>query len=140
MMKKSVATTILIFLAIFSLVALFSFNPSKYTNRQKTNKTAPATKTTAPAVESAGLIISDNGKTVSYNGQNGKNALDLLSQNTTIQTEQTSFGPMVKAINGVTATDKEFWLFSVNGQPAAVGAADYQTKDSDIIEWRLSGI
>lgn len=139
-MKKSVATTILIFLAIFSLVALFSFNPSKYTNRQKTNKLSPATKTVVPAEESADLIISNNGKTVSYNGQNGKNALDLLSQNTTTETEQTSFGPMVKTINGVAATDKEFWLFSVNGQPATVGAADYQTKDSDKIEWQLSGL
>ena len=32
---------------------------------------------------------------------------------------------------------KEYWAFYINGKMANVGAADYQTKEGDKIEWKI---
>lgn len=74
--------------------------------------------------------------TFSYKGEDGKDALTILEEKTTI--EQADSG-LVTAINGSRADDKkhEFWAFYVNGTMATVGPADYQTKDTDTILWKI---
>ncbi len=71
-----------------------------------------------------------------YSGKEGVDALTLLKQQTSV--EQNSTG-LVTAINKrkADASNKEYWSFFVNGKMAEVGPADYLTKDSDQIEWRI---
>ncbi len=73
---------------------------------------------------------------VSYSGVDGKNALELLKAQAEI--EQDASG-LVVSINGVKAeaSQREFWAFYVNDKSAQVGPLEYQTKNSDHIEWRL---
>jgi hypothetical protein len=77
---------------------------------------------------------------ISYQGIDGKNALELLRGNHQIETQKFDFGEMVLSINGRKAGNDEFWAFYVNGELAQVGAADYQTKSTDIISWNLEKI
>ena len=79
--------------------------------------------------------------TVSYQGEEGKTALELLRVNHQVETEEFSgLGEFVTAINGIKAGDSHFWAFYVNGQQAQVGASQYETKNSDQIEWKLEKI
>jgi hypothetical protein len=77
---------------------------------------------------------------ISYKGEDGKTAFELLDANYDIETKQYDFGPMVLAINGRKANSDEFWAFYVNGELAQVGAAEYQTKATDTITWKLEKI
>ena len=72
----------------------------------------------------------------SYKGENGKNALEILKGKTKI--EQNPSG-LVVSISGRMAysANKEYWSFYVNGKMAQVGPADYNTKNGDLIEWRI---
>lgn len=135
-MKKSIVATVIIVIAILAMVSLFAINPTK---RNLNNLNTSSEKSIAPQLPD-GIQTSDNGSTISYQGQEGKTALELLKAKVQVETKDTSFGPQIMAINGIQATDKEFWLFSVNGQPASVGAHQYQTKDGDKIEWKLTGM
>ena len=151
-MKKSIATTILIVIAIFGMIGLATINPAKR-NLNTTNSTTNQTDSVAGASKSqnstpssttatkpSNLVISDQGKTIAYDGENPKTALELLKAKVQVETKDTSFGPQIMVINGIKSTDKEFWAFYVNGQPASVGAHQYQTKDEDRIEWKLTGM
>jgi len=77
---------------------------------------------------------------VTYQGQQGKTALDILKNKFTVQTKEFSGGEFVQTISGVTPDDKHYWAFYVNGAEATVGASQYVTKDSDVIEWKLKEI
>lgn len=72
----------------------------------------------------------------SYKGREGKNALVLLQEKTTVEKDKSS---LVVSVNGRKADSqkREYWAFYVNGKLAPVGPADYQTKDTDVIEWRI---
>lgn len=71
---------------------------------------------------------------VRYQGHAGTDALTLLKEGREV-VEQNGF---VTAINGKEANlDHEFWAFYVNGEQAQVGAAEYVTKDTDEIIWKL---
>jgi hypothetical protein len=81
-------------------------------------------------------VLSASSDTVTYQGQKGKDALSRLKE--TAQVEQDASG-LVVSINGRKADSaaKEYWGFYVNGQMAPVGPADYQTQDTDKIEWKI---
>lgn len=72
----------------------------------------------------------------SYRGVEGQDALTLLKAKTSV--EQNNSG-LVIAISGRKADDKihEFWAFYVNGKMASVGPAEYQTRNTDLIEWKI---
>ena len=76
-------------------------------------------------------------KTISYTGQDGKTALDILKDSHTIKTQDSSIGVFVISIDETSNTDTEYWMFYVNDQLAPVGADQYQTKNTDKIEWRF---
>jgi hypothetical protein len=71
-----------------------------------------------------------------YRGEEGKNALTLLKEKTRVK--QGSSG-LVISINARRAKEdkKEFWAFYINGKMAEVGPGNYQTKEGDIIEWKI---
>ncbi len=74
---------------------------------------------------------------ISYHGMDGRNALDLLRVFHQVTTKDTSYGPMVTTIDNVTPDKNHYWAFYVNGKLADVGAQQYITKNSDLIEWKL---
>jgi len=74
---------------------------------------------------------------ISYVGVEGKNALELLKSSHQVETQSFSFGEMVLSIDGVKSPSTDFWAFYVNGKQAEVGAGDYQTKNSDLLSWKL---
>lgn len=78
-------------------------------------------------------------KVVEYEGKAGQTVYDLLKANNDVQADTSSFGVMVKSINGLAQTDKEFWTYTVNGAMAEVGADKYVTKDTDKVRWELKG-
>jgi len=75
--------------------------------------------------------------TVSYNGQDGKTALQLLEQKFLVVTKGTPGNETVFNINGLAADPSQAWNLYVNGKKIATNAAEYKTKSSDKIEWRL---
>lgn len=72
----------------------------------------------------------------SYKGEDGKNALLLLQNRTMVAQDQSG---LVTGINGRNAekAKHEFWSFYVNGKFATVGPAQYVTKNTDKIEWKI---
>ena len=79
--------------------------------------------------------VVDN-KSFEYKGEEGKDALSLLKEKTAVELNDKG---MVVSVNGRKAeTEKrEFWGFYVNGKMAEVGAADFKTKDTDVINWKI---
>lgn len=73
---------------------------------------------------------------LSYKGENGKDALTLLKDHATVVLDSSG---MVSGINGRVADGKkhEYWAFLINAKMAQVGAADYQTKTGDVIQWKI---
>lgn len=78
-------------------------------------------------------------KIVEYDGKEGQSVFDLLKAENDVQADTSSFGVMVKSINGLSQSDKEFWTYTVNGTMAEVGADKYVTKDADKVKWELKG-
>ncbi len=74
--------------------------------------------------------------TFAYKGEEGRDALSLMKEKTSV--EQDASG-MVISINGRKAdsTKKEYWAMYVNDRMSQVGPADYMTKSSDIILWKI---
>ncbi len=93
------------------------------------------------ATETTTLQQPAENQAIAYDGVDGKTALELLKS--TYQVEVQTYdgvGEFVTSINGQSADDTHFWSFYVNGEMAAVGAGDYQTKSGEKIEWKLDEI
>lgn len=72
----------------------------------------------------------------SYFGKNGYNALTLLEEKTSIEKDHAG---LIVSINNrkAIAGKHEYWAFYVNGKMASVGPFEYQTKDTDKMEWKI---
>lgn len=54
-----------------------------------------------------------------------------------IKTE--SFGSYVDSLDGLKGgTDGKYWMYSVNGKTAEVGADQYKLAEGDVVEWRFT--
>jgi len=54
-----------------------------------------------------------------------------------IKTE--SFGSYVDSLDGLKGgTDGKYWMYSVNGKEASVGADQYKLAEGDVAEWRFT--
>ena len=73
---------------------------------------------------------------ISYKGEVGKDALAILRQKFSVSQDNSG---MINVIAGkkADATKREYWAFYVNGKMANVGPADYRTKNTDLIEWKI---
>lgn len=96
--------------------------------------THTVTVTNTKATNTNVTVNTNKVTSVTYAGQTGKNALELLQSGHQVDVSAAGF---VNAIDGVTPGDHQYWSFYVNGKQADVGAKDYQTKNSDAIEWKL---
>lgn len=114
MRKKS------IFIAILLLATLSLFSLGSNFKQEQTNH----------------ISVTPIQNSVSYKGEEGKDALVLLKQKYSVT--QGASG-LVVGINGKKADSKnrEYWAFYVNGKMANVGSSDYETKNEDLIEWKI---
>jgi len=80
-----------------------------------------------------------NLKIVDLIGVEEKSVLDLLKDKTKVEYTDSASGVFITEINDIKNTDKEFWMYSVNGVDAAVAANKYITKDGDKIKWEYKG-
>lgn len=71
-----------------------------------------------------------------FSGQNGVTELSLLKKIVPVAQDRSG---LVVSINGRKADSAkhEYWAFLVNGKMATVGPADYVTKNTDKIEWKI---
>ena len=88
------------------------------------------------------LTIDKNGQPGNsriVNIENGKTALDLLKNASSVKTQGEGTNAYVTELNGIKAdtTKKEFWAFYVNGKLADVGADSYKLKANDQILWKI---
>ncbi len=74
---------------------------------------------------------------ITYHGKNGVDALTLLKQQAIVKTKHYAFGDIVVAINGSNGNGPKYWTFYVNSKMSEIGAGAYQTKNSDVLEWKL---
>lgn len=77
---------------------------------------------------------------INYDGIEGKTAYDLLKEKYKVEADQSSFGVMVKSIDGLKNSDNKFWLYSVNDKQPEVAADKYTTKAGDKIKWEYKGM
>ncbi|NCS32434.1 DUF4430 domain-containing protein [bacterium] len=135
--KKSTTATYVVITALVLIIGWFFVS--------RPNDTEPISEPTSPSVadintiEKTGIENTDQSMdTITYSGEEGKTALELLKLKDDVVTKDSSFGEYVDSINGIAGgTDNKYWLFYVNDKPATMGAADYITSSSDIIEWRF---
>lgn len=78
--------------------------------------------------------------TINYDCNANQNALALLKEKNTIETQDSSYGVFVDSINAQTNTDDSFWIFYVNGEMGMVAPDKYTCKDGDKIEWRFEKV
>jgi hypothetical protein len=81
-------------------------------------------------------LVTESKDEFKYNGKEGVDALTLLKEKTAVEQDKSG---MVVSINGRKADNekREFWGFYVNGEMAQVGSADFKTKNSDVINWKI---
>ncbi len=134
---------------VVALVALLGFgglwlnmsNEESSTERTNLEENSQVENKNTAAESNADITISEDKKTVSYQGEEGRTALVVLKELTEVETKTESFGEFVTGINGVMAdSSKEYWSFYVNGEYASEGAGTYQTKEGELIEWKLEAI
>ena len=118
-----------LFIVIFSVIIASTISASIFVNLSK---------------EGSGIKISSTSPTVSlnqmsnftYQGQNGKDALTLLREKTSVGLNSSG---MVSSINNrvADAAKHEYWAFYVNEKMAQVGPAQYISKSSDVLQWKI---
>lgn len=74
---------------------------------------------------------------ISYTGEEGKTALELLEASHLVESDASSMGTFVKAIDSVAIGDGYFWLISVNDTMAMSAADKIMTKPTDTIRWHF---
>jgi hypothetical protein len=97
----------------------------------------PAQNSSQSTTPTSALKTTTANDTFMYQGAAGKDALTLLKAKTSIVQDKSG---LVVSINGRKADNSrhEFWEFIVNGKEAEVGPAQYQTKNTDKIEWKIA--
>lgn len=106
----------------------------------KVSKHEANTNVNTPAANTN--VVANTNATTSYlyPGKDGKTALELLKvayPNTVTKTSG-SLGEYVTSINGREAASNEYWQLLVNGKSSDVGASQYLTKSTDVLEWKLT--
>ena len=90
-----------------------------------------------------GQTQNTNQTVYTFQGQEGKTAMELLraKYGDKLGVKVFPAGELVESINGTKAENNQtYWAFYVNGKYSNIGASQYQTKTSDVVEWRLEKI
>ena len=90
------------------------------------------------AEKTASTQVSET-KVIEYQGEDGKSVCDILKAKYQVEATTSDFGMMVNLINGLKATDKEFWLYSVNDKSGEVACDKQMTEAGDKVRWEYKG-
>ncbi len=87
-------------------------------------------------IQTPSVTLAPQARSLTYQGAAGKDALTILKEKAKIEQDKSG---LVVSINGRKADNAkhEYWAFYVNNTMAEVGPADYQTKDTDTISWKI---
>ncbi|MEG0268385.1 MAG: DUF4430 domain-containing protein [Carnobacterium sp.] len=98
--------------------------------------TTTETLSTSIVIQEEGKVLSNFSKELKF--EEGQNLLEVMKENYDV-TDKDGF---ISDIEGYEQDEKEgkYWLYTINGEQATVGAADYELEDQDIIEWNLDGM
>lgn len=134
-MKRKLIAALIAVLIIGTGVTGYEFISGGNDDTSKSSKTTSQTQATGT------IAFSADKKQVTYTGAVGKTALENLQTLTSVKTQDSSYGKMTVAINGLQAEDgKNYWAFYVNGAYANEGAGTYKTQAGDKMMWKLEDI
>ncbi len=91
---------------------------------------------TSIVIQEEGKVLSNISKEIKV--EEGQNLLEIMKENY----EVTAKDGFISVIEGYEQDEKEgkYWLYTINGEQATVGAADYELEDKDVIVWNLDGM
>lgn len=100
------------------------------------SSSAAETVSVSIQLQEEGENLPDTNKEIK--AESGETLLEAMEKTYDI-TEKDGF---ISAIEGHEQDDKagKYWLYTVNGEQAAVGAAEYVLEDGDTIVWNLDGM
>lgn len=126
----------------FLIIAIIGIIGAVYAITQEPATVTDTQDTAALAEQKQSSLDLIFGESIRYGGVEGQNALALLKAGYVVETKDFSgLGEFVVSIDGVTPDpNRSFWSFYVNGSQSQVGASQYQTKASDVIEWKIEEI
>jgi hypothetical protein len=110
--------------------------PAKTVTVPQATSTPPATDNRPWITQTVDGSSNTESKVQFTPGQSEYDVLDATHQVKSI--DYGSMGKFVTSIDGVTADNKHFWEFYVNGKSSNVGASAYKLQPGDVIEWKLS--
>ena len=128
-MKKLFSIIIL----LVGVIIFLNFNPFRK------DKATPQQTSEITSAITVSQKISGQADFSAHQIEEGKTALDLLSQTASIVTTGEKENAYVVGINGIKADDtkKEYWSLYVNEKVSQVGAGSYKLKKGDKIEWKI---
>lgn len=89
-----------------------------------------------PAAVVTGVNRANGGSRLSYRGKEGKTALDLLEQVARVETVRHS--PLqVTSIDGRAASQRQHWVYLVDGFVQSAAPDEYVTRAGQTITWTL---
>ena len=126
----------------------FSQNPVSITNNANTsnvNVNANANKT-AQIQTTLQLDRGDGSAVKLFTTKLDKDSTALTQlqkaaadNNIAIEIKTESFGSYVDSLDGLKGgTDGKYWMYSVNGKTAEVGADQYKLAEGDVAEWKFT--
>ncbi|WP_051912694.1 DUF4430 domain-containing protein [Carnobacterium funditum] len=131
----------------FIFITLLALTACADTNQTAVNESSAlvpsevevaATKTisTSIVLQEEEKVLSNSSKELKV--EEGQNLLEVMEENYEIIAKD----GFISAIEGYEQNKKEgkYWLYTINGEQATVGASDYIVEDQDIIVWNLDGM
>lgn len=73
----------------------------------------------------------------SYECEANKTAFDVLDEKFEVEFSESSFGKLVTVIDGKSQGDGKYWLYSIDGKEATMGATAYICNGKEEIKWEL---
>lgn len=134
-MKKITLSKKIIVGLVLCLAIVVAGGVILWNKHSDTTKQTALTEQTAAAEKAA--LEAKRKVSITYKGVEGKTALAILKEKHKVDVKTYSFGDQVTGIDGSKGTGPKYWTFYLNGKMSDEGAGTYQTKASDIIEWKL---
>lgn len=139
---------------IITVIGVWGFNQNKASianNNQNIsinqNTNSDAVNNQEATIQTSLQIDRQDGSTVkvfSVKMEKDSTALAQLQKaaadnNIAIEVKTESFGSYVDSLDGLKGgTDGKYWMYSVNGKTAEVGADQYKLAEGDVAEWRFT--